>query len=144
MQWITRRWFALSVVGFAAYSAYWIWGDRQIPVEHPQTNLLTKNVVRGSALTVEYFINRTRNCPTRVERTIIDGAGIAHPVDDKTFRFQGPPGPDHFVRVQLVPMTSTPGPSKYRVVLIYRCNFFQRFVPLVDPLKDQDFMILDK
>lgn len=93
-------------------------------------------VTRGETFTARYRLKALKSCPVRVERVLVDGAGVVLPL--AVIEAQDLPIERTETVVEVVmPLAATPGEGGYRVTAVYRCpwlfGYAMRDVPLTLP-----------
>lgn len=129
-------------ISIACLLAYWAI-DRANPAPNAQPPKLETPYVRnGDELKISYVVDRKRECPVVIYRTIIDATKVRWELETYNLASAGPVGHDEYTRAVVVPWKTADGPAKYRVVLVYTCNPLHTIVPLIVRLPDIDFEIM--
>lgn len=114
--------------------------DREAPITI-HSAAMTRPAAPGGVAIATYDLSRAQSCPTGVQRFVIDGAGVQHRYEPYSAPSFGPVGRETKSVEIVVPRSATPGKARYRLVLSFKCNIFQRLWPIVLTLPDLPFTI---
>ncbi|CAO4166175.1 hypothetical protein [Methylorubrum aminovorans] len=114
----------LSTAGILA----WFIADRGLPVEVPETTVLTPTVKPGGRLCIRQRVNYLRDCRGNVDRAMFDAH--THRVILPSVKYERPPqglGQRVITTCFTVPDEFEPGPGEYHAAPEYACNPLQRY-----------------
>ncbi|WP_132256544.1 hypothetical protein [Methylobacterium segetis] len=124
--------FCLSVISggilFAAFTLAWFAGDRRLPVEILQTDVLTPVVKPGGKLVVSVRVRYLRECKGHIDRALYDSHTHRFWLPDIDYE-RPPQGLGEFTYTTEidVPDFFGSGPAEFRGVPTYACNPLQRY-----------------
>lgn len=126
----TLRMSVLVLVGVgSALLALWV-GDRNPATDSLLAEARPPDVEPGGLLHVAYEFRRYRLCPRDTQRIIFDGKTVRFDLGTQSRPLSGPVGKDAYVQPIQVPETASPGPARYRVIILDYCNPLHRIWPL--------------
>jgi hypothetical protein len=123
---------------------YWAIIDRR-PVAASVSEVISREVMQGDFLQIDYKVTWTSECEVVAFRYIIDEMQVEWPISAQQRVVSPEPDgqPSEFTIRIPVPMAASPGNATYRGTLRYICNPVQRFFPLEQDLRERAFVILE-
>ena len=126
----TLRMSVLVLLGAgSALLALWA-SDRNPPTENLLAEARPPEAEPGGILNVAYDLRRYRLCPRETQRSIYDGRTVRFDLGTQSRPLSGPVGNDAYVQPVRVPEMASPGPARYRVIILDYCNPLHRIWPL--------------
>ncbi|MFI5411279.1 hypothetical protein [Kaistia sp. UC242_56] len=108
-----------------------VWaGDRNPATDSLLAEARPPDVEPGGLLHVAYEFRRYRLCTRDTQRIIFDGKTVRFDLGTQSRPLSGPVGTDAYVQPIRVPETASPGPARYRVIILDYCNPLHRIWPL--------------
>lgn len=96
----------------------------------------------GGQLRIAYVLNRSRQCDTLVDRSIIDSRETRFVLPPFNFATgAGPIGQERYVSIVDIPDEATPGQAIYRTTTRYRCNALNAIWPIYSPTREVRFTV---
>lgn len=108
----------------------WWTVNRDLPVEVISRTVLTPEIKPGGDLLIRREVFRAKDCPTQVDRFIIDANGRRWILEDQDFASFGKLGLDTYTTATPTPPSMAEGKATYSSATTYRCNPVQEFFPL--------------
>lgn len=138
-------WRSFTLIGLgltAGMLGVWL-GDREPPTVSAKLEPVVLRVPPGGNLNVRYSVYRTRSCPLRVERLLIDSQNVRYVLPATEFSAApGPLGEDSYISMVPLPQGISEGTAHYRAITIYKCNPLHSIWPIVVTAPDVEFYVV--
>ena len=103
--------------------------------------MLTPVIKPGERFAVGYVVRRSEICPTTAYRIVFDGGKREIAYEPESRPAFGPIIEEMKVIVVPIPKDAIPGPARYRLIMSFECNWWQKLFPKVVIENDLAFTI---